>query len=123
MFNLNALKIQLITDEGNRLHAYPDSMGNVTIGVGRNIDRRGPGITEEESMHLLDNDIARVILELDDAFPWWRGMSDERQGVLMNMCFNMGIHALLGFHNTMAAMKNGQYEAAADGMEDSQWYK
>ena len=123
MFDYNALKKQLIVDEDLRLHAYPDSKGNITVGVGRNLSRGGPGLTVEEADYLLDNDLGRVELELDDALPWWRQMNGERQGVLMNMCFNLGIGTLLTFHNTLDAMKNGNYEGAAEGMEASQWYK
>ncbi len=39
------------------------------------------------------------------------------------MCFNMGLSSLLGFKQTLAAMKRGDYEAAAKGMEDSKWYR
>ena len=123
MFDRNALKNQLIIDEALRTHAYVDSVGMVTIGVGRNIDRRGPGLSTDECMYLLENDIARVARELDAACPWWRQMSDDRQGVLMNMCFNLGIAALLQFHNTLGAMMRGNYDAAAEGMEESKWYK
>jgi lysozyme len=37
------------------------------------------------------------------------------------MCFNLGVTRLGGFVNTLAAMKRGDYEAAADGMMKSLW--
>ena len=118
----DALKKQLIVDEGLRFHAYQDSIGVWTIGVGRNIDRRGPGITVEEAMYLLDHDIDQVCEELDTHMPWWKNLSSARRAVLANMCFNMGVSRLLQFKNTLGAMERGEWEAAADGMEDSKWY-
>jgi lysozyme len=119
----DALKKQLVVDEGLRLHAYQDSLGYWTIGVGRNIDRRGPGLTNEEAIYLLDNDISRVCTELDTALPWWKSITPARQTVLANMCFNMGLNTLLQFKNTLGAMERGEWEAAAYGMESSKWYK
>ena len=48
-------------------------------------------------------------------------MNIARQAVLLDMCFNFGIGRLEGFHNTLAAMKAGDWQAAHDGMLDSAW--
>jgi lysozyme len=37
------------------------------------------------------------------------------------MAFNLGITKLLGFRNTLVAMRQGKYDAAADGMLASAW--
>jgi len=121
--NREALAKQLVIDEGLRLKPYHCTAGKLTIGVGRNLD--DVGITKAEAMMLLASDIERVETELDRVLPWWRGMSDKRQQVLANMCFNMGIGnstcGLLSFRNTLAAMQRGDYKAAARGMLDSAW--
>ena len=49
------LKEQLIRHEGLRLTVYDCPAGYKTIGVGRNLE--GKGVTEEEAMYLLDNDL------------------------------------------------------------------
>lgn len=116
------LEEELVRDEGEVLHAYPDSEGYLTIGVGCLIDkRRGGGITKEESRYLLRNRIASAEKDLDRALPWWRKLSPIRQRVLVNMCFNLGIIGLLKFKNTLAAMERGDYESAAWGMGHSKW--
>lgn len=117
--NRDALRDQLIAHEGLRLKPYLDSLGILTIGVGRNLYHRG--ISKDEAMFLLENDMALVEEDLDRECPWWRGMSESRQLVLADMCFNLGIHKLKGFRNTLAAMKVGDYAAAADGMLASLW--
>lgn len=114
---------QLRRDEGEVLHAYQDSFGYLTIGVGRMIDRRrGGGITREESEHLLVNDIRRVVNALDRYIPWWSMLSEERQLVLANMAFNMGTERLVsGWPSTLGAIKRGEYDRAAALMAGSKW--
>ena len=115
---LSKLRVELIRDEGLRLLPYTDTVGKLTIGVGRNLTDKG--ISEEEARLLLDSDIKEHLQLLDDNLEWWRTMSENRQRVLANMAFNLGSR-LLGFTNTLAAMKRGDCEAAADGMAASKW--
>lgn len=115
------LKDEVRRDEGERLKPYQCTAGKTTIGVGRNLDDRG--ITKAESDYLLENDIAVVEQDLDKALPWWRTLTDARQRVLANMCFNLGIARLLGFKNTIEFIRTGKYDQAADGMMNSLWAK
>ncbi len=122
--DLDQLTAELRRDEGEVLHAYEDTEGYLTIGVGRLIDRRrSGGITREESAYLLRNDIAAKMADLDRALPWWRSLSSARRRVLVNMCFNLGLAGLLGFRNALAAIEQGRYEEAARGMLASKWAK
>jgi lysozyme len=117
--NRDALSAQLVTDEGLRLKPYRDTVGKTTIGVGRNLD--DVGISKSEAMMLLGADIDVACAALDKSLPWWRGLSENRQDVLCNMAFNMGINKLMGFVNTLAKIQAGDYEGAAMGMLDSHW--
>lgn len=117
--NTDALAAQLTIDEGKRNKPYRDTVGKITIGVGRNLT--DVGLSDDEITLLLANDIKRVCDELDSNLSWWRGMSEARQEALANMCFNLGIGALLGFKNTLDAMQEGRYDAAANGMLASLW--
>lgn len=117
------LRRQLRGDEGEVLHAYPDSLGYLTIGVGRLIDKRkGGGISPEESAFLLDNDLMEIVKDVTTHLPWAAlQLSEARLAVLCNMCFQLGIENLLGFHNTLDAIKAGDYDHAADMMLESKW--
>jgi lysozyme len=115
------LEAQLNLHEGKRKFPYKDTVGKLTIGVGRNLDDRG--LSDDEIAYLLANDIKMVKEDLDRALPWWRQMDAVRQRVLADMCFNLGISRLLLFRNTLKAMKEGDYELAASGMRNSLWYK
>lgn len=110
--------------EGMVLHAYADSLGYTTIGIGRCIDKRvGGGISASEAWYLLQNDISRIEGELDRELPWWRDLDDVRQLVLASMCFQMGVGKLLRFTNTLAAIKDGRWADAGLGVRSSLWYR
>lgn len=117
--NNELLVRQLVEEEDLKLHPYVDTVGKVTIGVGRNLT--DVGISTAEAFVLLDSDIARAEADLDRVFPWWREMSDVRQRVLCDLCFNMGLTTLRTFERTLAAMARGDYAKAAVGMLASHW--
>ena len=122
MRKVTNLEEQLRFDEGEKLTAYQDHLGFWTIGIGRLIDaRKGGGITKEESSYLLNNDIRRKTAELKAAIPWFGKLDEVRQGVLLNMAFQMGTEGLLKFKNTLRMVESGQYDAAASGMLESLW--
>ena|ERR1700749_4678367 len=113
-----ALRAQLIVDEGSRLKPYTDTVGKLSIGVGRNLT--DVGISNDERDLMLDNDIARTIAWLDANLPWWKNLDDVRQGVIANMAFNLR-GRLLGFVSALAAMQVQNWQAAHDQMLDSVW--
>lgn len=121
--NQNLIK-QLRDEEGEVLSAYQDHLGFWTIGVGHLIDKRkGGGISAYISAMLLEDDIADKAGDLDKSLPWWRDLNDARQAVLLGMAFQMGINGLLGFKNTLAMVKSGNYAGAANRMLNSLWAK
>jgi lysozyme len=117
--NKEKLVEELKRDEGVVLTLYKCSANKNTIGVGRNVDDRG--ITEDESDYLLNNDIDICIKELESTFPWYKNLSDARQRVCINMCFNLGLSRLMGFKKFLAAMEVADWEEAGVQMLDSKW--
>ena len=114
---------QLKRDEGWRPLAYLDSMGLLTIGVGRLIDSRKPGagLRPDEIDYLLRNDINDRVAALQKALPWFAKLDQARQGVLINMAFQMGTAGLLAFRQTLGLVRDGKYAEAADQMLKSKW--
>ena len=117
--DINALKDQLIRDEGLQLKPYLDTAGKWTIGAGRNLTDNGISSSEADAM--LTNDILSHMRDMDQAIPWWAVLSQSRQLVMASMCFNMGITRLLTFKKFLAAAQAGNYKQAAVEMLNSKW--
>lgn len=112
------LRSQLKVDEGIKPKPYRDTVGKLTIGVGRNLD--DVGITPTEIDFLLDNDIDRAENVAKVCFPNFDALSDNRKAVLTNMAFNVG-PSLSGFVKLKAAVALSDFEAAAVEMLNSRW--
>ena len=121
-FSINLIDT-LIRHEGLELKPYRCPANKLTIGVGRNIEDNG--ISKEEALLLLENDIKRCIAELKDIFgkKVWYNLSENRQEVLINMIFNLGKSRFSKFKKLIRAIKNEDYNEAALQMKDSLWYK
>ena len=117
--NRGRLKGTLIRHEGLVLKPYEDSLGIKTIGIGRNLESRG--ITQHEAEHLLDNDLELCERELRQNFDFFEKLSDTRQEVLMNMCFQLGYTRLSGFKRMIHALSQNDFYIAAEEMLDSKW--
>lgn len=115
------LQEQLRRDEGLRLKPYRDTVGKLTIGVGRNLD--DVGISEEEASLMLFYDIRRAEASLKKALPWVAGMDEIRRAALINLTFNVGIARLLGFKNMLVACQAKNWPGAAAELLDSVYAK
>jgi lysozyme len=114
------LRELLIKHEGLRLKPYVDTVGKLTIGVGRNLD--DVGISKDEALFMLDNDIEKCEAELKQ-FDWFNNLDEVRQIVLLDMAFNLGIPRLLKFKKTIQYIQDCDFENAAKEMLDSTWAK
>ena len=116
---------QLRSDEGVKPCVYKDHLGFDTIGIGRLVDSRktGAGLRPDEMTYLLNNDIDDRIDALTRRLPWFYLLDPARQGVLLNMSFQLGVAGLLGFANTLEMVRQGKWSEAADNMLLSKWAK
>lgn len=118
------LEDQLVRDEGCVPYAYQDSKGLWTIGVGICIDHRiGCVLTQDEISYLLQSRIKSTTATLQKNLPWFNTLDTVRQAALINATFNMGLGHLLGFHNALSLVQQGNWEAAAKEMLNSTWAK
>lgn len=121
--------------EGLELKPYRCPAGKLTIGYGHNIDanpltgdigayfKKNGCITKAMAEALLDNDLSASKKALLRNLPWVTELSANRQMVLVDMTFNMGVVKLLGFKNTLSLIGSGEYAKAADAMLKSKWAK
>ena len=143
----HSLKDQLILHEGMRLKPYKCPANKWTIGVGRNLEDAGlsgdeqlklfgtsglnreeiidgllvRGISEEEALFLLDNDIKKCTADVKK-FPWFESLDPVRQKVIVDMRFNLGLDGLKGFRKMIHHLEVGAYVNAAEEMKNSKWY-
>lgn len=118
-FDRELIRKRLIDFEGLELKLYFCKSDKPTIGVGRNcLDN---GITEEEAMYLLNNDIKTVIKKLDKHWITWRKLPITAQYVCIDLVFNMGINTFMSFRKTRAYMEMEEWEKAGDELLDSKY--
>jgi lysozyme len=111
---------QLALHEGRRAKPYTDTVGKLTIGVGRNLTDKG--LSDSEIDFLLMNDIRECTDDLK-TFLWWDDLDEVRRNVLIDMRFNLGPSRFRQFKATLAAVAMGDYVTASDQMRKSKWYR
>jgi len=129
-------------NEGVRTKAYKDSLGNMSIGVGFNLedktnqpildslglnrDELKSGkreLTDKELSALYSYSMARAVEDLKKFDPKIKSRPKNVQMALIDMSFNLGYSKLSTFKKMKAALEKNDYGTAADEMVDSKWYK
>ncbi len=118
--NIDLLRDHIIWAEGYRQFPYKDSVGILTVGVGRNLEALG--ISRDEAGYMLDNDI-RAVIQDATSLPYWEQLDGPRQMVIVDMIFNLGLPRFLKFKNLNRALTIQDYVRAAHEMLDSKWYR
>lgn len=118
-FDRDLIKKRLIDFEGLILKSYTCPTGYTSVGVGRNLETNG--ITEEEAMYLLNNDITNVIKDLDKHWIIWRKLPITAQYVCIDVVFNMGINTWMSFRMTRSYMELNEWEKAGDELLNSKY--
>jgi len=118
---MNDLERKIHDHEGFSSVAYPDHLGNITIGFGRNIDSKtGRGITKDEALYLMRNDIKICRKSLVN-FTWFRHLDIVRQDVLVELMYNIGYHRFMTFKKMIAALEINDFNKASVELLDSKW--
>lgn len=107
-------------EEGFRMKPYRCTAGKLTIGFGWNLDA---GITRAQALVIMRSQIDDIRESLKAKFPWFAGLSEARQAVLISMGFQMGLAGLYGFKNTLKFVGSGNFDQAANNMLASKWAK
>lgn len=117
-------KVSLMVEqhEGRVAHAYQDSEGYWTIGVGHLIDeRKGGKLPDAIIDQLRDLDVGDKWKELCEAWPHIENLDEVRTAVLVDMAFNLGVAGLLKFKDALKAVEEKRWRDAADEMLQSKW--
>ena len=115
--DFKALIERIGVNEGFRSKPYQCSEGVWTIGHGFT------WIAEEESLSILTGRVSELHLKLLDDLDWYKDMPPEVQGVIIEMCFQMGFAGFRKFKKAISNMQDKDWKGAADEMLDSRWAK
>jgi GH24 family phage-related lysozyme (muramidase) len=131
-------------ESGGQRHpkVYLDSRGIKTIGHGFNLERRGAraavtavgadydrivngtdSLTDAQITQLFEPDVDHAIDGARRVVSSFDQLSIERQIVIVDMVFNMGEGGLANFTDMLAALDQGDFEVAADEMQQSRWFR
>ena len=107
--------------EGFKPKVYKCTEGYDTIGYGFAIKDL---IIDEDVADLILMKKLFILLErIHIAFAWFKEIDDKAKGVVVNMCYQIGLRGFSKFKKTIYYLETQQYEEAADEMLDSLWAK
>lgn len=104
--------------EGVRLKPYRDTVGKLTIGVGRNLD--DVGLAGDEVDILLLHDIERATTTAREIVPGFDSLSAGRKNAAIDLAFNLG-NRLAEFKKFLSAVQSSDWDRAASELLDSVW--
>ena len=80
-------------------------------------------VTEDEAAAVLETRVKSIIKELEKREPFLNKLPLDKQEIIVEMCFQMGVGGVLKFKKMWEALKKFDYEMASKQMLDSSWAK
>ena len=125
------LREQLEIDEGVKYEIYRDHLGYPTFGIGHLILESDPehekpmgtAVDEYRVQEAFEDDVQSVLSDCEILYVQWEHLPEEAQQVIANMMFNMGRPRLSKFKGMKRGVDARDWNAAADEMVDSAWYR
>ena len=129
--DLQVLREQLEIDEGVKYEIYNDHLGYATFGVGHlvlesdpeNGSEIGTEVSESRVVESFEQDCENVLSDCNILYEDFDDLPEEAQQVIANMMFNMGRPRLSKFKGMKRGVDSRDWNAAADEMVDSAWYR
>jgi len=125
------LREELEADEGVKYEVYNDHLGYATFGIGHLIldsdpeqgSSVGTPVSESRVAEAFESDIVQVLSDCETLYPDFESLPEDAQRIIANMMFNMGRPRLSKFKGMKRGVDAQDWNAAADEMVDSNWYK
>jgi|TARA_B100001750_G_C15410413_1_gene547463 lysozyme len=129
--NIEQLREQLEIDEGVEYEVYLDHLGYATFGVGHLVLESDPEhgaevgtpVSESRVIEAFEQDCENVLRDCNILYEDFASLPEEAQQVIANMMFNMGRPRLSKFKGMKRGVDSRDWNAAADEMVDSAWYR
>ena len=129
--DIEKLREQLEIDEGVVHEIYLDHLGYPTFGIGHLVTDEDPEygadvgtkVDEARCIEAFNQDVETVIADCLILYPDFDNLPEEVQQIVANMMFNMGRPRLSKFKGMKRGVDSKDWNAAADEMVDSAWYR
>jgi len=129
--NIHQLREELKIDEGVKYEIYLDHLGLPTFGIGHLVIDRDPEfeapvgtpVSEDRVNECFDQDVEIMLGECRKLYEDFDDLPEEAQLIIANMMFNMGRPRLSKFKGMKRGVDARDWNAAADEMVDSRWYR
>ena len=129
--DVGKLRADLELDEGVKHEIYLDHLGLPTFGIGHLVREEDPEygwdvgepVSDNRVAEAFESDIQITIDDCEKLYPDFYELPEEAQLIIANMCFNLGYPRLSKFKGMKAGIDARDWNAAADEMVDSRWYR
>jgi lysozyme len=129
--DIEKLREQLKIDEGCVYEIYNDHLGYATFGIGHLVLESDPEygadigtpVSDDRVIEAFEQDVQTVLSDCAILYPDFDELPEEAQQVIANMMFNMGRPRLSKFKGMKRGVDSRDWNAAADEMVDSAWYR
>ena len=129
--NIDKLREEIEYDEGSVNEIYLDHLGLATFGVGHLVRKEDPEygwevgtpVDADRCVEAFNTDIETVLSDCKLLYSDFEDLPEEAQRIIANMMFNMGRPRLSKFKGMKRGVDARDWNAAADEMVDSRWYR
>ena len=129
--DIEKLREQLEVDEGCVYEIYNDHLGYATFGIGHLVTESDPEqgqslgtpVSSDRVAEAFESDIQSVLRDCNILYSDFHNLPEEAQQVIANMMFNLGRPRLSKFAGMKRGVDARDWDAAADEMVDSNWYR
>ena len=129
--DIDKLREEIAYDEGSVNKIYLDHLGLPTFGIGHLVIDTDPEhgqpvgtpVSEDRCNSAFDEDVKTVLNDCSILYDNFDDLPEEAQRIIANMMFNMGRPRLSKFKGMKRGVDARDWNAAADEMVDSNWYR
>ena len=129
--DIEKLREEIEYDEGSVNEIYLDHLGLATFGIGHLVRKEDPEdgwevgtpVDADRCVEAFNTDIETVLSDCKLLYSDFDDLPEEAQRIIANMMFNMGRPRLSKFKGMKRGVDARDWNAAADEMVDSRWYR
>ena len=129
--DIEKLREEIEYDEGSVNEIYLDHLGLATFGIGHLVRQEDPEygwevgtpVDADRCIEAFNTDIETVLSDCKLLYSDFDDLPEEAQRIIANMMFNMGRPRLSKFKGMKRGVDARDWNAAADEMVDSKWYR